>query len=252
MIRLFQKIILILIVNFATLLPQSFGFGCFGFVGGYAGYGYQKYQPGSFDESIQAFNNSVSNGTVKIIPDFGNAYGYRLGINFFRAKFSKVFFSLKGYYELLSENHTYSYIKDGSNINSELDFSIKSWNVGFDFGIPITNLISWKIIDGTVHFNSARLSHKPNLQDNTLDIKFNNDSPELGYSIGTGFVFMIIENFASIEGTGGYSFFKINKMTNDDGSEFILISDNTKATNNDFIKAGGFYAVVQLNIGFPL
>jgi hypothetical protein len=249
----FRKIFFLIIIFTYQILPQSFGFGCFGFVGGYAGYSYQKYEPGYLNEQIKGFNTALSEGADQIIPEFGTAQGYRLGINILRAKFSDTFFSVKGYYEALSENQSYSYSGSESLINSELNFSLKSWNVGVDFGIPISDLLSWKIIEGVVHFNSAKLIHKPNLDDNTKEIKYENDAPEIGYSISTGFIFSIAENFLSIEGTAGYKFFKINQMTTEDGSIFLLRPEDSRAIEEeDFIKAGGFSAVVQLNLGFPL
>lgn len=251
----FSKNITILLIIFLiqTTNAQSFGFGCFGFVGGYAGYSYQKYQPGYLNDQIIGFNNAISNGSVKIIPEFGTAQGYRLGINFFRARFSDFFFSLKGYYELTKEKHSYAYDNSGIETRSELNLDLKSWNIGLDFGIPITNNLQWKIIDGSIQFNSSRLSYKPNLDDNTKDIKFNNDSPELGYTVSTGFIITIFENFVSLEGTAGYRFLRIKKMTTEEGEPFLLRPENSRTIiENDFIKDGGFNAVLQLNIGFPL
>lgn len=253
MLKQFRKILFLSFIFSYQILPQSFGFGCFGFVGGFAGYSYQKYEPGYLNEQINMFNTALSDGSNPIIPEFGTAQGYRLGINFIRAKFSDTFFSVKGYYEALSENHAYSYSGTQSLINSELNLSLKSWNIGVDFGIPITDLFSWKIIEGVVHFNSAKLIHKPNLDDNTKEIRYENDAPKIGYSISTGFVFLIVENFLSIEGTAGYKFFKINQMTTEDGSVFLLRPEDARvAEEEDFIKSGGFSAVVQLNLGFPL
>jgi hypothetical protein len=255
MLKLNFKIFLIaiLFVGIEATQAQSFGFGCFGFVGGFAGYGYQKYEPGSFTEAITAYNNQLSIGSSQTIPEFGNAYGYRVGINFFRAKFSGSFISLKGYYEDLSENKSFLYDDGTETTNSALDFDIKSWNVGLDFGIPITDVLSWKIVEGTLHFNTAKTTFKPNIKDNSTDKKYSNDSPELGYSISTGLVFSIINNFVSLEGTAGYKFFKIKQMKDTEGNAFQIGSFGTGVIdNNDFIKSGGFTASVQLNIGFPL
>ena len=260
MLKLNFKIFLLLVLLFGirNTEAQSFGFGCFGFVGGYVGYGYQKYEPGSLNEAITFFNDQVSDGSSETIPEFGNAHGYRLGINFFRARFSGAFLSLKGYYEILSENRSFSYTSGSESINSELDLDLKSWNVGIDFGIPITNDLSWKIVEGSLHFNTITCTYKPDLNDNTSDRKYSNDSPELGYSISTGFVFSVIENFVSLEGTAGYKFFKIKQMTNSEGSNFYLRPlgarevENTDLINSDFINGGGFSASVQLNVGFPL
>jgi hypothetical protein len=248
-----KKIVLIIIFLFsAPMFPQAFGFGCFGFVGGYAGYSYQKYEPGSLNTAVHNFNSVISSGTVKIISDFGSAQGYRVGINFFRAQFSDVFVSLKGYYESLNENQNFSYTLNNERISSELDFILNSWNVGVDFGIPINNRLNWKIIESTIHFNNARFTNKRDLSLSENDIKYKNDAPEIGYSLSTGFVFSVVENFVSLEGSAGYQFFKIKKMTAEDGSGFYLGPDKNYIPEGDFIKAGGFNAVVQLNVGFPL
>lgn len=252
--KIFNYILFVFILTAPQLTQaQSFGFGCFGFVGGYAGYSYQKYQPGYLNNQIIGFNNALSDGSVKIISEFGTSNGYRLGINFFRARFSGFFFSFKGYYELLKENQSFSYDNFSSVIKSELNLDLKSWNVGLDFGIPITNRLQWKILDGSIQFNSARLTYKPNLDDNTKDIKFLNDSPELGYTVATGFIVTILENFISLEGSAGYRFLKIKKIATEDGEPFLLKPENSRTLEeNVFIKNGGFQAALQLNIGFPL
>lgn len=252
MIKLSLKILFLTFIYSVSLLPQSFGFGCLGFVGGIAGYSYLEYQPGYLNDQINAFNTTTSNNTAQIIPQFGKSDGYRLGINFFRAKFSGVFVSLKGYYEMLSEQHSFSHLQSNQAINSELEFDLKSWSIGLDFGIPISKMISWKIVEGDIHFHSARLTYKPDLANGFYDIKFNNDSPEIGYSIGTGFVISLIQNFASLEGTAAYRFFKIKQMTGANGESFTLLQNSDQTSASDFIKAGGFNAIVQLNIGFPL
>ena len=256
MFKLSNRIFLIFLILLGTksLEAQSLGFGCFGFVGGYAGYSYQEYEPGSLNDAITYYNSAISNSSSQTIPEFRNASGYRFGINFFRAKFSGVLLSLKGYYEILSENKSFTYNQNSTTqLNSELDLDLKSWNVGLDFGIPITNLLSWKIVEGDLHFNTSKVTYKPNLNDNSSNTKFSNDSPELGYSISTGLIFTVIENFVCIEGTAGYKFFKIKRMTDGEGNNFQLQPYGSRETEDkDFIKAGGFNASVQLNVGFPL
>lgn len=241
-----------IMMSFQSSFAQSFGFGCFGFVGGYGGYSYQVYQPGYLNDQIKVFNLAYGDGTNQIISDYGTVAGYRLGINFFRANFSGFFVSLKGYYESLSENKSFTFTAANVETKSELDVNLKSWNVGIDFGIPITNFLSWKIVDGTLNFNSARLVHKPNLNDNTQDIKYTSNSPELGYSIATGFLISVIEDFVSIEGSAGYRHINIKTLANGNGSTFLLRPEGARNESEDFIKGGGFSAVLQLNVGFPL
>ncbi len=247
----FTKILQVffLITFTGVINAQSFGFGCLGFVSGYGGYSYQSYNPGTLGEAVQRFNLSHGAG---LISDFGKAQGYRIGINIIRAKFGDLFVSGKGYYQLLSDDKEFSFTENNTVINSELDLDLKNWGLGVDVGVQVTSSLSWKIFDGAIHFNSASLTDKPNLSDNTTEIHYANDSPEIGYSLGTGFIISIAEDFLSLEGTFSYTVLKIEKMTDLNMNEFFLGGDKDEYYEKDFIKTGGFSAVLQLNLGFPL
>lgn len=238
---------LLVIFSFVKINAQSFGFGCLGFVGGYGGYSYQQYQPGLLNDFVRDFNLTASDK----IETFGKAEGYRFGLNFFRANFSGFFITAKGYYQQLDETH----IGEKNNQNGEVSFDyllrLKSWGVGLDVGIPVFSGLQWKILDGAILINSARFNETQNSTAGTSVQKFNNEKTEIGYSLGSGFVIDIIKNYISVEGIAGYSYFKIDKMTKDDGmlfKEFFVLTDE----NEPFIKSGGFNAVIQLNVGFPL
>jgi hypothetical protein len=231
---------------------QSFGFGCLGLVGGYGGYSYQQYQPGMLGTYINQFNTSLSSSDEQTIDNFGKADGYRVGLNFFRAKFSWFFLTAKGYYQSLNESHDGRRISSGNLFHYDYDLKLNSWGVGLDVGIPIFNGLHWKILDGTLLINSARLTETVNSAvEGTSIRKFNNEKTELSFSIGSGLIVEILKDYISLEGILGYSNFNINKMTTDDNIQFkdlFLSSDD----NEPFIKSGGFNAVIQLNVGFPL
>ena len=230
---------------------QSFGFGCLGFVGGFGGYSYQQFKPDGLNIFVGNFNSINSEYIENDLNNFGKATGYRIGINIFRAKFKGFFVTAKGYYQQLSEEHNANVIPTALTFNYDYDLKLKSWGVGVDLGIPITDYLSWKILDGSVLINSARFTQTINSSQGTSVEKFNNDKTELGYSIGTGFIVDLVEDYISIEGVASYSQFSIDKMKAEDGSQLYYIPDK-KLYSEKFIDSGGFNAVVQLNIGFPL
>ena len=251
MFKLSLKIILIIVVLSTPLFPQSFGFGCFGFVGGFGGYSYHQYKPDGLNQYVLSFNTNNSEYIENEMSDFGKATGYRVGINVFRAKFTGFFITAKGFYQQLHEEHKALVFQTAFGIDTEYDLKLKSWGVGVDLGIPITSFLSWKIVDGSLLINSARFTETINSQQGTSVTKFDNEKTEIGYSIGTGFIIEIVNDYISLEGVASYSQFSIDKMNNEDGSSLIYSPDKN-INSEKFIKSGGFNAVLQLNLGFPL
>ncbi|HCY77002.1 MAG TPA: hypothetical protein DHV28_13860 [Ignavibacteriales bacterium] len=251
MIKIFRNIFVILLIFSFPILPQAFGFGCFGFVGGFGGYSYQQYKPAGLNLFVSNFNTTNSEYIDKELSEFNTATGYRFGINFFRGKFTSLFITAKGYYQQIDENHVADIIPTAVTINYDYDLKIKNWGIGVDVGIPITNYLSWKILDGSILINSAKLTETINSSQGTQVTNYNNDKTQLGYSIGSGFILELVKDYISLEGVASYTQFSIDKMKSEEGADF-LYSPDKNLNNEKFIKYGGFNAVVQLNIGFPL
>lgn len=250
MLKHISLILFTFVIIFANsqTYAQSFGFGCFGFVSGFGGYSYQNYEPGLLKYYGNELRTSSGLFTDPYFEEFNSASGFRVGLNFFRAKFNRFFISTKGYYQVLSEKKNINV--SGFYPDVEYDLDIKTWGFGVDVGIPISSFLSWKIIDSELMFNSARFKRTFNELENTNVIRYNNDSPEFGYSIGTGFIVSVIEGYISLEGTAGYTFMKIGRMDDEEGNRFMSEADLNEG--DDFIKSGGFKALIQLNVGFPL
>lgn len=249
MLNYISKIVLVFLLLFQFQSnAQSIGFGCFGFVSGFGGYSYQTYQPGTLKYYGNELRTPIVLNSDPYFEEFNKATGFRVGLNFFRAKFSGLFLSTKGYYQVISEKKNINI--SGTYPDVEYDLDLKSWGLGVDIGIPVTNFISWKILDGELMFNSARFKRTINEVGNTSVKRYTNDSPEIGYSIGTGFIVYLIEGYVSIEGTAGFTVMKIEKMEDDEGISFL--GDTDYASERNFIKTGGFNALIQLNVGFPL
>lgn len=225
---------------------QAFGFGCLGFVGGYAGYSYQRYTPTGLNDYINVFNESQNDSLASPMGEFGKARGYRVGLNFFRANLEGFILTTKGFYQHLTEKNEASV----GETSTSLKLDIKSWGVGLDLGTSITGALSWKVIDAAVLFNSATLTNTANAPGTTEVKKYQTDASVIGYSVGTGFILEIVDEYISLEGLAGYTVFKIDNVSDND---IPFPADETAAVPmKNFIESGGFNAVIQINIGFPL
>ena len=253
---LFKSILYLLLIIFFILVPdikaQSLGFGCLGFVGGYVGYSYQKYNPKGLNNYVNAFNAANKDSLSSPMSKFGEAQGYRIGINLFRANIKGFILTTKGFYQYLSEKNT-------ANINAEDGFTnavylveMRNWGFAVDLGTAITDILSWKVIDAALLYNTASFTNTTNSPGPiTILMKFNSEKYSFGYTVGTGFILQLIDQYISLEGLAGYTAFNIDKMKTGEGTE-LTVSETSKQVMRNFISSGGFNAVVQLNIGFPL
>jgi hypothetical protein len=231
---------------------QSFGFGCLGFVAGYGGYSYQKYDPVGLNNYVKAFNENYNGSLSSPMGNFGIESGYRVGINFFRANLKGFILTTKGFYQYLTEKNSTAInsIEGSSNAIFELD--LRNYGIGVDLGTSITNALSWKVIDAALLYNATAFTDTRNSPGpTTIVLEYNNEKYILGYNIGTGFILQIIKQYISLEGAAGYTAFSVDRMKSDTGQPMPL-SENSQQTMSNFIESGGFSAVVQINIGFPL
>ncbi|HSD63433.1 MAG TPA: hypothetical protein VLB50_06525 [Ignavibacteriaceae bacterium] len=248
----FFSFFLILIFWQSNVPAQTFGFGCLGFVGGYGGYSYQQFQPGSLNDYVENFNTLYNDSLSSPLQKFGKADGYRLGLNFFRAKIKWFIITAKGFYQNLSEEHNVNAYLTGGESNTTLELEIKNWALGIDLGTQITGALSWKVVDAAVLFNNASFTTTQNMPNAvTIVNQYKSESTSIGYTIGTGFILEVIDEYVSLEGVAAYTQFSIDKMKTDEGKYFVGIQPSS-ANDKKFIEKGGFNAVVQLNVGLPL
>lgn len=249
----YLKIFFLLISISSLAEAQTFGFGCLGFVGGYGGYSYQDYNAAGLNEYIKYWNSLEF--VHSPLDEFSSASGYRVGLNLFRATFENgIIVTAKGFYQYLSKENKATAGVGASDDNYSMDLTFNNWSLGFDVGWQFTKVVSWKIIDGSLNFNNVTLTETTDLPGETYVNKYKSDSGVIGYSIGTGIIVAIIKDYVSIEGLAGYTYIVIDNVYNENGS--ALLSRNSvgfaPSFSNKFIESGGFTAVIQLNVGFPL
>lgn len=238
-------ILIILILPFIKTGAQTFGFGCLGLSGFYAGVTQQYYDTPGLTEYLNSpilFSNSSS--TI----EFKRGTGYRVGANLFRAKFDFLFLTAKGYYQFLKETHEReNNLVDNSKDKFEL--SMNHWGVGLDFGVPLFSILDWKVVEGAVTFYNSDFTEE-NIDENGEQVsekKYSLDKTKLGYYVGSGLILHLVPDYISVEATAGFNFIDIERFTSKDGLSIPALSSTSKAVNK-----GGFSATVQLNVGFPL
>lgn len=255
MLRYYFCVICFAGLAFSDLHSQTFGFGCLGFVGGYGGFTYQQYNAEGFNDYIEQFNQAEFVNSP--IDEFSFATGYRVGLNFFRATFQNgIILTAKGFYQSLDKTNKGGVGITGATDNYTLDLDLRSFSLGFDVGWEFTKILSWKILDGSLNFNNISLTQTTDLPGSTSVYKYESESGLIGYSIGTGIIFSIIKDYISIEGLAGYTHLSVDNLYDDSGTPFLnppteFIS-TVDTTEKKFIESGGFAAVIQLNVGFPL
>jgi hypothetical protein len=252
----FFYIALILPISINTnIIAQTFGFGCLGFFSGYGGIAYQSYKADGLNQFVKYFNELERESSLNTpLQDYVNATGYRVGVNFFRASWEGgIIITAKGYYQSLSKTREASETLAERTANNKYELDIKNWAVGIDFGFSLTSFLSWKIVDGSVHFNNVSLTNTLNSADGTEVSKYKSDPGVFGYSVGTGIIISIIKDYISLEGLAGYTYLQIEDLKTDEGINFLRGEPTADIFQHpNFIESGGFTAVVQLNVGFPL
>lgn len=249
-IRNIFLILLFLLLNSSS--AQTCGFGCLGLSGIFGGYSGQQYEATGLNDYLNSTIIPIYFAHAADFPQFNfkEGRGFKVGMNIIRAKYTQTFFTFKGYYQFLEESQSYSETSGNFETKSDAILKMDNWGIGLDFGITLFSFLDWKIIDGEVKFFNPKLDIKvttnnPN-KNQPYEGTFTPDDIKIGYSIGTGVIINLIQDYISIEATGMYTFIDINYLTNDiDG--FPIPTDKSKS----LISKGGYGGVVQLNVGIP-
>lgn len=248
--RLVFKYLVSTLMFFASTnaIAQTCGFGCLGLSGVYGGYSIQQYEAKGLNKYLNSNINSVDSKF-----NFNEGRGFKVGINVVRAEYTHFFFTLKGYYQFLSEekriesddNRGYKNIYDNK-------LEINNWGIGLDLGIPLFRFIDWKIVEGELKFFSPKLSvHNYNSSSaSSYDFRdiYTPNRIKMGFAIGSGLIFHVIEDYISLEVTVLGSFIEIDNLSSDANAEKVPNSSNRMK----LISHGGLQGVVQLNVGIPL
>jgi len=237
----------ILFVLYGISNAQSSGFGFSGF---FAGYSQQDFSTTAIND--YAYKQNLQADPLQLFPsdqiDFKRLTGYRVGANFFRAKFGDVFITAKGYYQFLRELHDLSAQMSEGLVQENYQFTMNHWGVGIDIGINLFWILDWKIVEGDLTFFNSDFTQEKII--NNISQGSNNfisGKNKKGYFLGSGLILQIIPDYVSIEGTIGYNFITIDSLIGSSGTGVL-----SPPSNSPLIEKGGLSTTIQLNVGFPL
>lgn len=238
------------IISYHSIQAQSFGFGCLGLSGFYAGVSEYRYEtPGldNFANSYSVFLSQNNSDQWKEIK-FNKGTGYRIGTNFFRAKWKHFFLSAKGYYQFVKEEESNVFNSVNGLTELRYQLTMNHWGIGVDLGIPILSILDWKILEGDVSFFTSDFTFSM-YQDNKFisDNRFTPDKVRIGYFLGTGIILHLVPDYLSVEGTAGFNLLQIDKFS---GNGDSVIPQQPSSVNA--VEKGGWSATIQVNVGFPL
>jgi hypothetical protein len=237
-------LILLFILPISISKSQTFGFGCLGLSGFYAGFSQQQY-------SVDGLNDFVKSNYFGPQPatnlEFKKGSGYRIGANIFRAKFDALFISAKGYYQFMKENLEFIENDQNTVLKNKYQLSMNHWGLAVDIGVPLFWIVDWKVVEGGITFNNTEFTYEVLRDEIQLyESKYEPEKSKVNYYIGSGLIIHLVPDYISLEGTASYSFMKVDELIN----KSDLTVGGGKISNP--ISKGGFVATVQLNIGFPL
>ncbi len=254
MLRLSGNLFILFVVLGVSAGAQStkFGFGCLGLVGGFAGYEVKNYSATGLNQYIAAFNELRKDSLLSAMGEMGQIKGYRLGMNLIRNRISGLEYTVKVFYETLSELKE-AQIKGSSGLYKN-SFELKQnvFGAGLELGTPLTKIISWKILELEFSYGSAQLFRKTeDINDPVSRVKYTADNYRAGFNFASGFILFIIDNNISLEGKMGYSEFSVGPMTDEEGNK-LTTTENSGIVMDAPITKGGLFYGVQFNLSIPL
>ncbi len=252
--RLYGNLFILFVMLGVSAGAQStkFGFGCLGLVGGFAGYEVKNYSATGLNQYIAAINERRKDSLLTAMGEMGQLKGYRLGMNLIRNRISGLEYTVKVFYETLSELKE-AQIKGRSGIyKNSLELKQNVFGAGLELGTPITKIISWKILELEFTYGTAQLFKKTeDINDPVSRVKYTADNYRAGFNFASGFILFLIDNNISLEGKMGYSEFSIGPMTDEDGNKLATSESGGNIMESPITKGGLFYGV-QFNLSIPL
>ncbi|MGK9477144.1 hypothetical protein [Melioribacter sp. OK-6-Me] len=240
------SIVIFLTLSASSINAQTFGFGCLGMSGFYAGFTHHYYEATAINEFLNNYKINPVDGLMPNI-EFKRSTGYRIGANIFRARFSSIIISTKGYYQFLKETNEF---KTDELTSERYELSMNNWGVGLDVGIPVFSFLDLKLVEGHLNFYSPEF--KINLiEQNSATVelnKFTAEETKIGYFLGSGLIIHLIPDYISLEATAGYNFLELKYLYDGENNLSIPVTNSTK----EIINKKTFSATLQINVGFPL
>ncbi len=215
------------------------------------GYGIQFFDPAGFNNYIERDNFRYVSTSISKMEKFGTAHGFTFGANIIQFHLEDFFIGFKVNYNQMKENKSgTASISSGGKIEREFDLTLTSFGIGFETSLKASRKLYLKFLDAMLTWNSAKLEYKYSDPFTTSEQKLESPGNNIGLSAGAGVLFYPLPPYISVEATCGYAFFSIPEMQFAGGELLAETPDGGSAMKN-FIKSGGIFALLQVNLAAP-
>lgn len=212
------------------------------------GYQINFYDAAGFNRYIDIYNSKFASSMITKMEKFGFGSGFIAGANLAQFQIDEFLIGVKASFYQSREKHSAKRtLVSGGDIEETYDLSITTFGLGITTTAIVSKRFELKFIDALLTWNSAKLI-------NTYTDPFSNVSKELtsprrklGFNIGAGVIFYPLPSLLALEALGGYAFLALNKMQFDDG-DLLAETPNGGPAMDNFIIAGGYFAVLQLHL----
>lgn len=219
--------------------------------GVFVGYGIQSYDPSGLNNYIESYNSKYSSVILSKMGKFGNAVGFKVGANLIQIQLEDITLALKLTYQQMKEKNTSTaFTVTTGRIEEEYSLTMNSIGLGFSTSLVISRRFSIKLPEAMVTWNSAKFVDKYSSQSLNAEQTLKSKGSNLGFTFGTGLTYFIVPTYLSVEGVGGYAFISVPRVFFDDGEVLSQTPDGGGAMEN-FIRAGGFFAFLNVTLSIP-
>lgn len=247
-----SAVAILLLTGTPRLNAQELGFGCLGLVGGFGGYTSQGVHTDELNDFVRSYNTLHKDSLYQGMGQFGNLKGFRLGVNLLRQNLQGMILTFKVFYENLIERKSGIILVSSQQENTFTELAMKNFGIGIDIGTELTRSLSLKIIDATIVFSQIRFTESlHNQAGQIVNYVYTAEDEPIGVTLGTGFIFELIDDYVSLEGSAGYMFVETRNMKTTEG-RYLTKGPRSDEKMKYIINSGGFNATLQLNIGVTL
>lgn len=213
------------------------------------GYGIQNFNAEGLNHYIDVYNQNTP-GLQSKMNSFGDAKGYKVGLNIVQFLVNKWVIGLRFHYQWIKEKNSSEALVDNGKAKREYELSLSQLALGFTLSYYLGRNFDLKILDIMATSNGANLVDKYVAAEESIERKLKNPGSTIGLNAGAGFTVYLIPPYIGIETTAGYSFLKVNSLDME-GGRSITRDENSNVPMSNFIKSGGFFAFAQLNLAIP-
>lgn len=247
-----SAVAILLLTGTPRLNAQELGFGCLGLVGGFGGYTSQGVHTDELNDFVRSYNTLHKDSLYQGMGQFGNLKGFRLGVNLLRQNLQGMILTFKVFYENLIERKSGIILVSSQQENTFTELAMKNFGIGIDIGTELTRSLNLKIIDATIVFSQIRFTESlHNQAGQIVNYVYTAEDEPIGVTLGTGFIFELIDDYVSLEGSAGYMFVETRNMKTTEG-RYLTKGPRSDEKMKYIINSGGFNATLQLNIGVTL